>query len=121
MQMTWLSTEAAQTALLDELTKIGEASTKVEPNKERLRRALKTIGLAAAGTGLGLGAFEAVKLHPGARKFLYAQKPVTRNMLRAAAISIPTLAVLGQILGSRYRKKADEGLSAKPTPNARRT
>lgn len=120
ISQTWIQEKETQVALLDELSKIGESQQ--ESNKQRVLRALKTVGLAATGSAIGEGAYQLAKhKSPKFEAFLKAKKPHTRRAVRLATIGIPTLTALGLILGSRYRQKLDEGLSPKPTPNARRT
>lgn len=116
---SWLSSPAAHAGLLDEIVKIGSAEAK-SANRDQILKALKTIGLAAAGSGAGWGV--AKGLQKIAPRFLLAQKPVTQEMLSKAQIGLPILGGIGGILGSRYRSAVDEGMFGKPKPpsNARR-
>jgi len=116
---SWLTSPAAHAGLLDELVKIGSEEEKKLSNKEQVRQALKTIGLAGLGSATGYGvAMGAQKVAP---KFFLAGKPVTRKMLSAAKIGLPILGFAGGILGSRYRTAVDEGMfGPKPKTNARR-
>lgn len=116
---SWLSSPAAHAGLLDEIVKIGEAESR-SPNRDQIVQALKTIGLAAAGSGVGWGVAKGVqKIAP---RFLLAKKPVTKKMMDRAQIGLPILGGLGGILGSRYRGAVDEGMFGKPksSSNARR-
>lgn len=116
---SWLSSPAAHVGLLDEIAKIGSAEAK-NANREQILKALKTIGLAAAGSGIGWGV--ARGLQKVAPHFLLAKKPVTQKMLGRAQIGLPIMGGLGGILGSRYRSAVDEGMFGKPksSTNARR-
>lgn len=116
---SWLSSPAAHVGLLDEIVKIGSAEAK-NANREQILRALKAIGLAVVGSGVGWGvARGAQKIAP---RFLLAQKPVTKKMLERAQIGLPILGGIGAILGSRYRSAVDEGMFGKPksSTNVRR-
>lgn len=111
---SWLSSPAAHAGLLDEIVKIGSESERRVSNKEQVREALKTIGMAGLGSAAGYGvAVGAQKIAP---KFLLAGKPVTAKMLSAAKIGLPILGFAGGILGSRYRTAMDEGMFGKPKP-----
>jgi len=109
---SWLSTDTAPAALLDELSKIG-AAAEGESNKQRVLRALKTVGPAALGTGVGVGASELLMRHKGLNRFMRAKPPITTSKLRLVRWGLPIAGGLAAILGSKYRKKVDEGLSAK--------
>jgi len=110
---SWLSSPAAHAGLLDEIVKIGEAESST-PNRDQIIKALKTIGLAAAGSGVGWGL--AKGLQKAAPHFLLAKKPVTQKTLGRAPIGLPILWGIGGILGSRYRGAVDEGMFGKPKP-----
>lgn len=107
----WLSSPAAHAGLLDEIVKIGEVEQK-SSNKKQILQALKTIGLAAAGSGVGYGIAKGIqRLAP---RFFLAQKPVMQEMVNKAHIGLPILGGLAGILGSRYRTALDEGMFGPP-------
>ena len=114
---SWITTPEAQSALLDELVKIGDDAEKRLSNKQRIRQALKTIGFAGAGAGIGYGIAEG--LEAAIPRLFLAKKPVTKGMLQAAKITLPILGMAGGILGSRYRRHMDEEMFGS-APNARR-
>lgn len=106
------------TAFLEELVKIGEDAAQ-GGNKDRLIRALKTIGLASVGGAAGVGVAGLVeKAFPS---FMQAQKPVQSGYVRAVQIGLPILGAMSLSLGSKYRQMVDDGLAGKPPENDRRT
>lgn len=116
--MTWLSLDIAPAALLDELIKIGAAAEE-ESNKKRVLRALKTVVIGAAGSAAGIGAAELLlRRWPALDRFVLARPKITDRKLSVVRWGLPIAGGLAAILGRKYRKKVDEGLSAKP-PNAR--
>jgi hypothetical protein len=101
---SWLFTDTAPAALLDELVKIGEDAEKTESNKDRVLKALGTIGIAAAGGALGHGAGIALRRY---------YPPPTKGVLRTVQIGLPILGGIGVALGGRYQKEIREGLFGK--------
>lgn len=99
-------------AVLDELVKIGEAEAK-RNNRKAVLEAAKSVGLAGLGAGAGAAAYQGLLSVPKIRNFMEARGPMTKGRLRAVQIGLPTLGVLGGILGDRYRRKMTEGLSGK--------
>lgn len=108
---SWLSETAAPAALLDELVKIGEDADQRESNKKRILRAAGTAALAGLGTGAGV--YAAKRLVP------HLPAP-TKKVVRAVQIGLPIMGGTAMFLGSRYRKKIDEGLSPKSSQDGRR-
>ncbi len=111
--------QTMQTALLDELLKIGAESEQKVSNKERVLSALKTIGLASAGSAAGYGAAQlAEHAFP---QFMHAQKPVKPGYVRAVQIGLPILGAVGLSLGNKYRQMVDQGLMGTASQDERRT
>lgn len=104
-----LCTSISREALLDELTKIGEAA---EEPKKGFGHALKTMAVGAGGTALGSGLAEVV-----GRNLSFFQPPpggdaaVFSKRLRTARIILPILGGTAAMLADRYRQKMNEQYS----------
>lgn len=115
---SWLASDAAPAALLDELVKIGEAAEEKSQRRDRLIRAMKAVGLSAGGAAVGIGAAEALRGIPSPiSRFLNANKPVSRGALLAARIGLPILGGLAITLGARHKKKLDDEMSSAAPKN----
>ena len=118
---SWLSTDIAPAALLDELVKIGEAAEEKADRRERLIKAMKAVGIASAGGAAGIGGAMALEQIPAVRKFMRAKKPVSRAALWATRLGLPILGGLAITLGARHKKKLDEAMSSATPKNGLRT
>jgi hypothetical protein len=108
-----------QKAFLDELVKIGAEEEQRISNKDRVIQALKTIGIAGAGSAAGMGA--AYLTEQAFPQFMHAAKPVKPGYVRAVQIGLPILGAVGLSLGTKYRRMVDEGLMGTSSKDERRT
>jgi hypothetical protein len=119
---SWLSSDAAPAALLDELVKIGEDANEKANRKDRLIRAMKAVGISAAGGAAGIGGAMALEGIPSPiSRFLKAQKPVSQAALWGIRLGLPILGGLALTLGARHKKKLDEEMSGVTPNDVRRT
>jgi hypothetical protein len=117
--MTWLATNSARGALFDEIVKIGADADSFR-ERHPVLNALKQTGIAALGTGAGLGGAYALEQTSLGQKILKAKKPASVRTLRGVQIALPILGALALTLGSRYRREMDKQLFG-DAPNDRRT
>ncbi len=87
-------------AFFDELIKI--ASEKEAPKKSGIGKALRTMGVAAAGSALGYGTAELLS-----KNMKFFSEP-TEARARAARIILPILSGAAVTLADRYRQKINE-------------
>lgn len=115
---SWLFMDTAPAALLDELVKIGEAAEEKAQKRERLLRAMKAVGISAAGAAAGVGGAMALEGIPSPiSRFLKAEKPVSQVALWGARLGLPILGGLAITLGARHKKKLDDEMSSAAPKN----
>ncbi len=90
-------------ALFDELVKIGEARQEAKTKTKGLRHALKTIGVAGAGAGVGYGAAELI-----ARNMKFFKEPTAERAQMAKVIIPIATGVTALLAGKRFNKIQDE-------------
>ena len=123
--LSWPSTDTSREALsadtkralFDELVKLAEkapAEVQEEPKKGGLGKALRAMGVGAAGLGLGYGLSEVAvrrmpffntvpsSLGPEAAQKLMAQRATARKII------LPILTGVAVMLGDRYRQHMNE-------------
>lgn len=105
--------DATKRALFDELVKIAEQAP-AEPKKQGLGKALRAMGVGAAGLGIGYGLSElavrklpffqtaSASLAPEAAQALLAQRATARKII------LPILSGVAVMLADRYRQHMNE-------------